>query len=105
MNESHESCKNLYNCSCPELDTLCEIARSAGSYGSRLTGAGWGGCSVHLVPHDRVRAVKEAWRREYYEKKFPGIASEKVEGAIVVSKPGSGAFLFRVEKRASEQVR
>ncbi|CUS15608.1 unnamed protein product [Tuber aestivum] len=98
MNESHESCKNLYNCSCPELDTLCEVALSAGSYGSRLTGAGWGGCSVHLVPQDKVQAVREAWRREYYEKKFPGIAKEKVESAIVASKPGSGAVLFRVGK-------
>ncbi|KAG0137873.1 ribosomal protein S5 domain 2-type protein [Tuber indicum] len=98
MNESHESCKNLYNCSCPELDTLCEIARSAGSYGSRLTGAGWGGCSVHLVPQDKVHAVKEAWKREYYEKKFPGISKDRVENAIVVSKPGSGAALFRVRK-------
>ncbi|PUU83822.1 ribosomal protein S5 domain 2-type protein [Tuber borchii] len=104
MNESHESCKNLYNCSCPELDTLCEIARLAGSYGSRLTGAGWGGCSVHLVPQDKVHAVKEAWRREYYEKKFPGIASEKVESAIVVSKPGSGAVLFRVRKASGEVI-
>jgi galactokinase len=98
MNEAHESCKNLYNCSCPELDTLCEIARSAGSYGSRLTGAGWGGCSVHLVPQDKVHAVKEAWKREYYEKKFPGISKERVENAIVASKPGSGAALFRVRK-------
>ncbi|PWW74763.1 Galactokinase [Tuber magnatum] len=98
MNDSHESCKSLYNCSCPELDKLCEIARSAGSYGSRLTGAGWGGCSVHLVPQDKVHVVKEAWRREYYERKFPGIAREKVESAIVVSKPGSGTVLFRVRK-------
>ena len=77
---------------------LCEIARLAGSYGSRLTGAGWGGCSVHLVPEDKVHAVKEAWRKEYYEKKFPGITSEEVESAIVVSKPGSGAAFLRVEK-------
>lgn len=57
---------------------------------------------MHLVPLDKVHAVKEAWRREYYEKKFPGIASEKVESAIVVSKPGSGAVLFRAEKRANK---
>lgn len=93
MNESHESCRDLYTCSCPELDELCALARGAGAYGSRPTGAGWGGCSVHLVPLDKVEAVKEAWRKEYYEKRFPGIAGEKVEGAVVVSRPGSGAVL------------
>lgn len=98
MNESHASCRDLYGCSCPELDELCELARKAGSYGSRLTGAGWGGCSVHLVPQDKVEAIKDVWKREYYTKKFPGIADEKVEGAIVTSKPGSGAVLFRVRK-------
>ncbi|RPA98479.1 Galactokinase [Choiromyces venosus 120613-1] len=98
MNDSHASCKNLYNCSCPELDTLCELARSSGSYGSRLTGAGWGGCSVHLVPQDKVPAVKAAWRKGYYEKKFPGISAEKADSAIIVSNPGCGAVLFRVGK-------
>ena len=63
MNETQDSCSNVYECSCPELDEMCSIARKAGSYGSRLTGAGWGGCSVHLVPADKVDAVKEAWRR------------------------------------------
>lgn len=41
MNETQESCRDIYDNSCPELDELCELAKSAGSYGSRLTGAGW----------------------------------------------------------------
>lgn len=98
MNESHASCRDLYNCSCPELDQLCDIARRAGSYGSRLTGAGWGGCSVHLVPQDKVDAVKEAWKSEYYRRIFPELPEEQMEGAIMTSKPGSGAVLFRMRK-------
>lgn len=95
MNETQESCSKMYECSCPELDELCVIARKAGSYGSRLTGAGWGGCSVHLVPADKVEAVKDAWEKEYYSKM--NLTAEQKEAAVVVSKPGSGSAVFVVE--------
>lgn len=96
MNETQTSCRDVYDCSCPELDELCDLARAAGSCGSRLTGAGWGGCSVHLVPKDKVDAVKKAWEEKYYRKKFPDITAEKLQDAIVVSKPGSGSMVFKV---------
>ncbi|KAI9810450.1 MAG: galactokinase [Thelocarpon impressellum] len=96
LNETQKSCREQYDCSCPELDELCELALKAGAYGSRLTGAGWGGCSVHLVPEDKVDAVKEAWETEYYRKRFPEISEEKLAEAVVVSKPGSGSCIFRI---------
>jgi len=95
MNETQDSCRDVYECSCPELDKLCVIARKAGSYGSRLTGAGWGGCSVHLVPADKVEAVKEAWEKEYYSKM--NLTEEQKEAAVVVSRPGGGSAVFVVE--------
>ena len=95
MNQTQDSCRDLYDCSCPELDEMCKLAREAGAYGSRLTGAGWGGCSVHLVPNDKVDAVKQAWEK-YYRKHFPDMTAETLREAVVVSKPGSGAFLFKV---------
>ncbi|PQE11318.1 galactokinase protein [Rutstroemia sp. NJR-2017a BVV2] len=98
MNETQVSCREDYECSCPELDELCEIAKNAGSYGSRLTGAGWGGCSVHLVPADKVDAVIEAWNKEYYSKK--DLSAEQKAKAVVVSKPGSGSAVFVVEGQA-----
>lgn len=101
LNETQDSCREIYECSCPELDELCKLARSAGAYGSRLTGAGWGGCSVHLVPADKVEAVKERWTNEYYKKRFPDITEEKLSEAIVVSKPGSGGCVFEVNGRES----
>ena len=94
LNATQDSCRDVYECSCAEIDALCDIARRAGSYGSRLTGAGWGGCSVHLVPADKVDAVREAWDREYYSKL--DLTDEQKEAAVVVSRPGSGSALYRV---------
>jgi galactokinase len=95
MNETQDSCRDVYECSCPELDELCTIARKAGSYGSRLTGAGWGGCSVHLVPADKVESVKRAWEKEYYSKR--NLTDEQKDAAVVVSRPGGGSAVFVVE--------
>jgi galactokinase len=95
MNETQDSCRDVYECSCPELDRLCVIARKAGSLGSRLTGAGWGGCSVHLVEADKVDAVQKAWQEEYYSKMQ--LSEEQKEAAVVVSRPGSGSAVFVVE--------
>ncbi|MCJ1286950.1 galactokinase [Xylographa opegraphella] len=93
MNETQTSCREVYECSCPELDALCTIAREAGAYGSRLTGAGWGGCTVHLVSMGKVAEVRKAWEEKYYRVKFPDIGDEKLAEAIVASEPGQGSVM------------
>jgi galactokinase len=66
MDASHASLRDLYEVSSPELDALVEIARAVpGCYGSRLTGAGFGGCTVSLVAQEAVGAVREAIEEEY----------------------------------------
>lgn len=92
MNKTQDSCRDVYECSCPEIDDICKIARANGALGSRLTGAGWGGCTVHLVPQDKVETVTEALNNEYYQKQ--GISKEKLQDAIVISKPGQGSSLI-----------
>ncbi|KAI1751002.1 galactokinase [Xylaria castorea] len=94
MNETQDSCRDVYECSVPEIDEICQIAREAGSYGSRLTGAGWGGCSVHLVPADGVDQIKAALVEKYYSKRQ--IAEKDMEGAIVVSRPMNGSAVYKL---------
>jgi len=55
MNLSHESCKSDYEVSCKELDLLVDLARMVpGVLGARMTGAGFGGCTINLVMRNRV---------------------------------------------------
>lgn len=91
MDTSQASCRDTYECSCEELDALCAIAKRAGAYGARLTGAGWGGCIVCLVPGAEVDAVRDAWVRDYYAPR--GIDGKKREEAVVVSAPGMGSVM------------
>ena len=93
LNEAQESCSKVCENTCPEVDEMCRIARKAGSYGSRITGAGWGGCSVHLVPKDKVDVITQAWHDEYYSKKFPEMDRKKLAQAVVVSEPGQGSMM------------
>ncbi len=72
--ESHESCRRLYQCSAPELDTVVAAAKRAGALGARLTGAGWGGAALVLPPKGAgsgkrvqaaiARAFAQAYGRE-----------------------------------------
>jgi galactokinase len=94
MNQTQDSCRDVYECSCPELDELCQIARGAGAVGSRLTGAGWGGCTVHLVLSDKVDDVIAAWKAAYYGKRFPTLSAENLEEAILTSRPSTGAHII-----------
>ena len=65
--ESHASLRDDYQVSLPELDRLVELALAHGAHGARLTGAGFGGCVVALVPPDRtapcMEEVVERYRR------------------------------------------
>jgi len=89
MNESQESCARLYECSCSELDDLTRLAREAGAYGSRLTGAGWGGCTVSLVAEDDVESFIHKISKSYPP--YHGLTSEELHEVIFATKPSSGA--------------
>jgi galactokinase len=66
MNESHASLRDLYQVSCPELDALVEIGQKTdGVLGSRMTGGGFGGCTVHLTEKEAVLVLQERFQQLY----------------------------------------
>ncbi|WPP42575.1 galactokinase [Paenibacillus hunanensis] len=69
MNASHESLRDLYEVSCEELDVMVEEARRiSGTIGSRMTGAGFGGCTVSLVHEDSVETFLQEVGAAYEER-------------------------------------
>jgi galactokinase len=59
MNESHRSLREDYEVSCKELDLMVELAGKVdGVYGARMTGGGFGGCTVNLVSKNHVAEFK-----------------------------------------------
>ena len=69
MNASHATLRDDYEVTCPELDFLAERAQQfPGVLGSRMTGAGFGGCTVTLISDDQVNAFIESLGRAYEER-------------------------------------
>ena len=93
MDESHESCQKMYECSHPKLDILAEISRKNGAYGARLTGAGWGGCIVALIPEDKTPSFIESMIQDYYEDCLPA-KGLKPSSYIFPTIPGQGAAIY-----------
>ncbi|OLY81646.1 Galactokinase [Smittium mucronatum] len=98
MNQSQDSCDKLFDCSCKELNELCQTARDNGSLGSRLTGAGWGGCTISLLPESKVESFIQSVKDSYYKKHFPSLSEEQLKNSIFATKPGSGMYIVNVKQ-------
>ena len=66
LNESHQSLKDDYEVSGNYLDAIQEAALHAGAVGSRMTGAGFGGCAIALIKKDSFTLFRERVLNEYY---------------------------------------
>jgi galactokinase len=68
MNLSHESLREDYEVSCPELDSLVAIARGLpGVHGARMMGGGFGGCVIGLVDASAADSIVDSIRAAYGE--------------------------------------
>jgi galactokinase len=85
MHEAHLSFRDDFEASCPEIDILVDLAnKQPGCFGARLTGGGFGGCTVNLVAVDHATAFTEAMHTGYLA--ATGIAAE-----IYISRASAGA--------------
>lgn len=91
MTESHNSLRDDFEVSCKELDLLVEIANScSGVLGSRMTGGGFGGCTVTLLKRSDVELVIEKMEETYKAK--TGIKPD-----FYICEPSDGARLIDVK--------
>lgn len=92
MYASHASLRDDYEVSCKELDILVDIAQGLGAshgvIGSRMTGGGFGGCTVTLAKTDAVQRVAEHIGCEYERK-------TRIKPSMFVSRPGEGATILK----------
>jgi galactokinase len=92
MYASHHSLRDDYEVSCSELDVVVDIAagigQKGGVFGCRMTGGGFGGCTVALVKNQSVDAISKKIGEEY--EKRTGI-----KATMFVSRPAAGATVIK----------
>ncbi len=105
MNESYYSCRDNYEISHPAIDDLVAIAREAGAAGSRLTGAGFGGCTVSLVADHKLEGFMAEVRQRYFEDAIHAYPEahlryrEKSASPLLALKPSCGArMLYELDR-------
>lgn len=95
MVAAHASMRDDFRASCEEVDVLVEIAlKQTGCFGARITGGGFGGCTVNVVAAEHAEAFVAAVTQEY--KTVQGIAAEcficaPVDGALTLAAKGMAA--------------
>ncbi len=88
MNECQISLRDLYEVSSPELDAMTHIAQSLdGCYGARLTGAGFGGCTVNLVEKNLAGDFSTALAKQFR-------AETSLMPDVFITHPSAGAALI-----------
>ncbi|CAK1544431.1 unnamed protein product [Leptosia nina] len=92
MTKSHESLRDMFECSHKNLDYLVDVSRNMDIH-CRLTGAGWGGCVVALCPNDKVDEYINMLQDEFYVK-YCNIEKNEVNAYVFATKPNYGAIIY-----------
>ena len=76
------------------MDIISFLAfRDSGALGSRLTGAGWGGCAVSMVPASQLSDFLVKVTEKYYEERG---MQDKVKEALFATQPGGGTAIYEL---------
>lgn len=89
MDASHRSCRDDYEISCAELEILVRLAKESGALGARLTGAGFGGCTVSLLAAQDVTGFLRRVDGSFYRKVLK--AGQTADAFRFVFSPQAGA--------------
>ena len=90
MHEAHVSFRDDFEASCPEIDILVDLAnKQPGCFGARLTGGGFGGCTVNLVADTQAAAFVEAMRAGY-------LIATGITADIYTSRASAGAHAITI---------
>ena len=81
LTTSHASLRDDFEVSCPELDAAVDAALVGGALGARMTGGGFGGCSIALVAVNEVDVVRGSIDRIYAERHWPSPQHHLVQPA------------------------
>ncbi|KAI0563810.1 Mevalonate kinase [Gracilaria domingensis] len=84
LREGHESLRVNYESSCKEVDELVDFCLANGAAGSRVTGAGWGGFTINLVPVDKKKSFMELVRMK--------VGAD----SVIDIDPSAGACIFAI---------
>ena len=95
MNEAHTCARNEFEISCPQLDRLVELGRANGALGARLTGAGFGGCTVNLVRRQDASRFMNRMFEQYYKSAGSNFVPAEV---IFMSNPANGAVIHEYKR-------
>jgi galactokinase len=99
MYDSHQSLRNDYEVSCPELDVAIDIAQNlgidGGVYGCRMTGGGFGGCTVAIVKSSAVPSIAARMSREYEQR-------TRIKPALFLTRPAAGAMVLKSEAKPKD---
>jgi galactokinase len=88
---AHASYRDDFEASCPEADILVELALERPEcIGARLTGGGFGGCTLNLVPAEKAAAFSEVLRREYKQR-------TSIDAEVYRCRASAGAHALSVE--------
>jgi len=95
ITETHESMRDLYGLTTPDIDDLVEVVLShPGVYGARLMGGGFGGNVLALISKEILAELVDAAQERYYGPRGrDGVA----EGSVMVSTPGEGFGLLSLD--------